>query len=137
VFNIHRSYKNNCTTPKNPLNQIASIMANTMEYKGYIGSVNYDDDDSIFHGKLEFINDSILFEGSTVEELKTMFHEAVDEYIETCKEIGKEPQKPFKGVFNVRVKPDLHQKAAQLAVAQGVTLNQIVAESLQQYVARH
>lgn len=111
-------------------------MANTMEYKGYIGSVNYDDNDGVFHGKLEFINDSILFEGSTVQELKTMFHEAVDEYLATCLEIGKEPQKPFKGVFNVRVKPELHQQAAQLAIKEGVTLNQIVTESLQRYVAR-
>jgi len=59
-------------------------MANTIGYKGYIGSVNYNDADGIFHGKLEFINDSILFEGSSVEELRNMFHEAVDEYIETC-----------------------------------------------------
>jgi len=107
-----------------------------MAYNGYIGSVNFDDDDGVFHGKLEFINDSILFEGSTVEELRTMFHEAVNEYLETCKELGKEPQKPFKGVFNVRVKPELHQQAAQLAIKEGVTLNQIVAESLQRYVAR-
>lgn len=112
-------------------------MANTMRYKEYIGSVNYDDEDEIFHGKLEFINDSVLFEGSTVEELKKMFHEAVDEYIATCKEMGKEPQKPFKGVFNVRVKPELHQQAAIIAARKGVALNQVVAEALSQYVASH
>ena len=128
VFSIHY------LTPQyhNP-----SLMANTMRYKEYIGSVNYDDEDEIFHGKLEFINDSVLFEGSTVEELKKMFHEAVDEYIATCKEIGKEPQKPFKGVFNVRVKPELHQQAAIIAARKGVALNQVVAEALSQYVASH
>lgn len=114
-----------------------SLMANTMRYKGYIGSVNYDDEDEIFHGKLEFINDTVLFEGSTVGELKRMFHEAVDEYIATCKEMGKEPQKPFKGVFNVRVKPELHQQAAIIAARKGIALNQVVAEALSQYVASH
>ncbi len=109
-------------------------MANTMSYKGYIDSVNYDDDDAIFHGKLEFINDSILYEGTSVAELKKMFQEAVDEYILTCQEIGKKPQKPFKGVFNVRVKPELHQQAAMMAVKTGKPLNQIVAEALAQYV---
>jgi predicted HicB family RNase H-like nuclease len=112
-------------------------MANTMRYKEYIGSVNYDDEDEIFHGKLEFINDSVLFEGSTVEELKRMFHEAVDEYIATCKEMGKATQKPFKGVFNVRVKPELHQQAAIIAAKKGMPLNQVVAEALSQYVANH
>lgn len=109
-------------------------MANTMEYNGYIGSVRYDDNDEIFYGKLEFITDSILYHGSTVAELKTMFREAVDEYIETCKEIGKEPQKPFKGLFNVRVNPDIHQKAALLALGRNVSLNQVVAEALKEYV---
>ncbi|RDC62714.1 type II toxin-antitoxin system HicB family antitoxin [Adhaeribacter pallidiroseus] len=109
-------------------------MANTMQYKGFIGSVNYDDDDAIFYGKLEFIEDSILYEGSSVQELKTMFREAVDEYIQTCKELGKEPQKPFKGVFNVRVKPEIHQKAALISLQKGISLNQVVAEALTQYV---
>lgn len=111
-------------------------MANTIQYNGYIGSVNYDDDDAIFYGKLEFINDSVLFEGSTVEELKSMFHQAVDEYLETCQRMGKEPQKPFKGIFNVRVKPELHQKAAMLAISKGIALNQVVAEALTQYVMK-
>jgi predicted HicB family RNase H-like nuclease len=115
----------------------SSLMANTMRYKEYIGSVNYDDEDEVFHGKLAFINDSVLFEGSTVEELKRMFHEAVDEYIATCKEMGKEPQRPFRGVFNVRVKPELHQQAAIIAAKKGMPLNQVVAEALSQYVANH
>ena len=109
-------------------------MTNIMQYNGYIGSVHYDDDDAIFYGKLEFITDSVLFEGSSVEELKTMFKQAVDEYVVTCKEIGKEPQKPFKGVFNVRVKPEIHQKVALLSLQKGISLNQVVAEALAQYV---
>jgi predicted HicB family RNase H-like nuclease len=66
-----------------------------------------------------------------------MFHEAVDEYIETCNEMGKEPQKAFKGVFNVRVKPELHQKVAFVATKKGVALNQVVSEALSQYVANY
>lgn len=112
-------------------------MENIMKYKSFMGSVNYSDTDEVFHGKLEFITDLVTFEGTTVKELRAAFEEAVADYIETCKEIGKEPQKPFKGVFNVRVKPELHQKAAQVAIEKGVALNQIVAEALQQYVASH
>lgn len=106
-----------------------------MKYNGFLGSVNYSDTDEVFYGKLECITDLITFEGTTVKELKQAFEEAVEDYIVTCKEIGKEPQKPFKGVFNVRVKPELHQKAAIIAIEKHVTLNQVVAEALTKYVA--
>ena len=43
------------------------------------------------------IVDGVGFHGDSVDELKAAFREAVDDYIETCAKIGKEPQRPFSG----------------------------------------
>lgn len=109
-------------------------MGNIMKYQDFIGSVSYSAEDEVLYGKLEFIDDLVNYEGTTVLELKQAFQEAVEDYIVTCKELGKEPQKPFKGVFNVRVKPEIHQKAALLSLEKGISLNQVVSEALTQYV---
>ena len=71
----------------------------------------------------------------TLKELKKAFHEAVDDYLETCKEMGRESQKPFKGSFNVRIPSDLHRKAAAKATMMGVSLNQLVQKALEEKVA--
>ena len=110
-------------------------MSDVMTYKGYIGSVRYSEEDEVFHGKIEAINDLIMFEGTTVKELKNAFHEAVDDYLETCKEMGREPQKPFKGSFNVRIPSDLHRMAAKKATMMGISLNQLVQKALEEKVA--
>ena len=110
-------------------------MGDTMTYKGYIGTVRYSEEDEVFHGKIEAINDLIMFEGSSVKELKKAFHEAVDDYLETCKEMGRAPQKPFKGSFNVRIPSDLHRKAVERATKMGESLNQLVQKALEEKVA--
>jgi len=110
-------------------------MSDSMTYKGYIGTVHYSEEDEVFHGKIEAINDLIMFEGTSVKELKKAFHEAVDDYLETCREMGREPQKPFKGSFNVRIPSDLHRKAAEKATRMGVSLNQLVQKALEEKVA--
>ncbi len=110
-------------------------MSDSMSYKGYIGTVRFSEEDDIFHGKIEAINDLIMFEGTSVKELKKAFHEAVDDYLETCKAMGREPQKPFKGSFNVRIPSDLHRKAAAKATMMGVSLNQLVQKALEEKVA--
>ena len=110
-------------------------MNDVMTYKGYIGSVHYSEEDEVFHGKIEAINDLIMFEGTSVKELKEEFHEAVDDYLETCKEMGREPQKPFKGSFNIRIPSALHRKAAKKATMMGISLNQLVQKALEEKVA--
>lgn len=110
-------------------------MNDVMTYKGYIGSVHYSEEDEVFHGKIEAINDLIMFEGTSVKELKEAFREAVDDYLETCKEMGREPQKPFKGSFNVRIPSALHRKAAKKATMMGISLNQLVQKALEEKIA--
>ncbi|MGI8958966.1 MAG: type II toxin-antitoxin system HicB family antitoxin [Bryobacteraceae bacterium] len=109
-------------------------MTDSMEYKGYIGSVHYSDEDEVFHGKLEGIRDLVTYEGTDVLSLKQSFHQAVDEYIETCRKKNKRPEVPFKGSFNVRVGSDLHKRAAVFAAGRSKKLNTVVMEALEQYL---
>ena len=105
-------------------------MANTIEYKGYIGTVEYSSEDKCFFGKLEMIDDLVTFEATNVTELETNFQNAVDEYIDTCKQLNREPQKIYKGVFNVRIDPKLHKKIYKEALKAGVSLNAFVSKLL-------
>jgi len=105
-------------------------MNNLLTYKNYTGSVNYSSDDDIFYGKIEFITDTVLYEGSSVEELKNNFQEAVEDYIEACEEMGKKPQKPFKGKIPARIGPELHKKAALIALQKQVSLNKFVESAI-------
>ena len=110
-------------------------MSNTIEYNGYIGSIEYSSDDKCFFGKLEMINDLVTFEANNANELETNFKYVVDEYIETCKELGREPQKTFKGVFNVRIDSELHQKVYKEALRAGISLNAYIKNIISQRVS--
>lgn len=65
-----------------------------LEHKGYRAQVEFDDEDGIFFGRLVGINDSVSFHGETAPELRAAFREAVDDYVQACGRIGKEPEKP-------------------------------------------
>lgn len=105
-------------------------MKNTMKYKGYYGSVNFDDDDNVFYGRIEFIKALISYEGIDVTSLRKAFQEAVDDYLITCEEFGKKPEKSFKGVFNIRIDKQLHRELAIEAERAGMSLNALIAQKL-------
>jgi predicted HicB family RNase H-like nuclease len=105
-------------------------MSNILEYKGYIGRVEFSAEDKVFHGKIDFINDLVTFEATSVEALEKEFKASVDDYIETCKELNIKPQKSFKGTFNVRIAPELHKEAAFQAAKRNLSLNRLVEEAL-------
>lgn len=107
-------------------------MNSMMEYKGYHAIVDFDADDMIFVGKVFGIVDSLNFHGSSVTEIEEMFHQSIDNYLEQCKKMGKEPDREFRGTFNVRVSPELHRKAAMEAARKKITLNQYVANAIQE-----
>ena len=73
-------------------------MNEVLEYRSYYASVNFNAEDEVFHGKIIGINDLVTFEATTIRELKKAFHDAVDDYLETCKSIGKDPEKPTREV---------------------------------------
>jgi len=109
-------------------------MKDTMIYKGYIGSVHYSDDDQVFFGKLEYIKALVNYEGTDVKSIKQSFEEAVEDYLDLCVKKGIEPEKPFKGSFNVRSGSELHRRAALFAKEKGLNLNKVVTEALEQYL---
>lgn len=90
-------------------------MKNTLSYKGYLGTVNFDSEDRIFHGRVIGISDVIGFEGDTVNELESDFQNGVDDYIETCRDIGKIPETPFSDKIVLDMPPDLYAAVARQA----------------------
>lgn len=106
-----------------------------MEYKGYHAKIEFDQDDSIFVGSVIGINDSINFHGKSVAELNREFGNAVDNYLTYCKQAGKEPEKEYKGSFNIRIKPEQHRKIALHAANEGITINQFVARAIDDEIA--
>ncbi|TPI56570.1 MULTISPECIES: type II toxin-antitoxin system HicB family antitoxin [unclassified Mesorhizobium] len=105
---------------------------NAMTYKGYSARVDYDDDDEIFFGRIAGIGDGVSFHSETVAGLKAAFHEAVDDYVETCAKIGKSPQRPYSGNLMLRVDPSVHSKVAMAAELAGKSLNQWGEEVLRE-----
>jgi predicted HicB family RNase H-like nuclease len=105
-------------------------MTNGMIYKGYAARIEFDGDDGIFVGRIAGISDGVGFHSDTVEGLRTAFHDAVDDYVETCAKIGKRPQKTYSGQMMFRVSPDVHQRAALAAELAGKSLNQWAEEVL-------
>ena len=105
-------------------------MSDMLEYRGYLGSVRYSDEDEILHGRLEFIRDLVTYEGQDAGSLKRAFREAVDDYLDTCEAEGRKPDVPLKGSFNVRPGRELHRRAMLYARREGMSLNAVVTGAL-------
>ncbi len=105
-----------------------------LQYKGYFTEIHFSEEDQLLYGKIEGIADLINFESESAKEIVQEFHNAVDDYLEFCLEQGKEPDKPFKGSFNVRISPTLHKAAYLKAMEEGVSLNALVEKSVSSYV---
>lgn len=106
-------------------------MKDILKYKDYYATVHYSAEDEVFFGRIAGISDLVNFEGESVKELKMAFEEAVDDYLETCAELGKEPDKAYKGSFNVRIPPALHKEAAYFSAANSLTLNDFIKKTVQ------
>ncbi len=107
-------------------------MKDKMKYKGLIGSVHYANEDRVFYGMVEGVNDLITFEGSTVDELEEGFKYMVDEHIKDCTRKGIPLEKSYKGNLNIRLSPELHKKAANNAAMKGVSLNQYINDAIKE-----
>lgn len=105
-------------------------MINVFKYKGYIGSIETSVADLCLYGKILFINDLVTYEAETPTELKRAFQEAVNDYIDTCKKVGKKPEQSYKGSFNVRIGPDLHKEIAIHAEMEGISINEYVKKAI-------
>ena len=106
-------------------------MTNAMIWKGYSARVEYDDEDGIFTGRIAGIRDGVGFHADTVAGLRAAFREAVDDYLETCAKVGKEPQRAYSGQMMFRVSPEVHRRAALAAELAGKSLNAWAEEVLE------
>ena len=105
-------------------------MNDILEYKNYFGSVNYSASDEVFYGQILGITDHITYEGDSVKSLKEDFAEAVEDYLASCAELGKEPEKIYKGSFNVRISPELHKRLAIYSRQRRQSLNKSVEKAI-------
>lgn len=110
-------------------------MKNTMEYKGYIGSVEFSEEDELFFGTVQGIRSLISYEGTTAKELVTDFHDAVDDYLLLCRDEHIAPEIAYKGSFNVRLGTELHKKAAVYSMNHQQSLNSFVVEAIEMKLA--
>ncbi len=108
-----------------------------LKYKGYLGTVEPDFENNILYGKLAFISDLVTYEATTLSELEQEFKTSVDLYLQACVEDGKKPDTPFKGVFNVRLDPDLHRRVAEMALDEDLSLNAFVNKALEKEIRLH
>ena len=110
-------------------------MKNTMEYRGYVGSVEFSEEDELFFGKVLGIRSLISYEGKTAKSLIQDFHGAVDDYLSVCEEEGITPEKAYKGSFNIRVSPELHKRIAIYAMENDITLNSFVEQAVEKQLS--
>ncbi len=103
---------------------------NVLSYNGYSARVEFDGEDRIFVGHIAAINDVVGFHGESVRELEDAFHDAVDDYLATCRKAGKSPEKPYSGKVMFRVEPATHARAALAAQLRGISLNQWAEETI-------
>jgi len=103
---------------------------NKLSYEGYLGTIEVSIEDNCLHGRILFIDDIITYEGSTIDDIKSSFEEAVDDYLAYCEETGVSADKPYSGSFNVRVGQELHREAAKTAFNNDMSLNEFVTQSI-------
>ena len=112
------------------------MINNTIEYEGYIGSIEFSEEDGLFYGKVQGIRSLISYEGTTASELLNDFHSAVDDYLSLCEEEGIAPETAYKGSFNIRIGSDLHRRAAIYALSHQQTLNSFIESSVKEKLDR-
>lgn len=102
-----------------------------LKYKGYTGSIEYSAEDNLLFGNVLGIKSLLSYEGETGKDLEVDFQTVIDEYLQSCEKAGINPEKPFKGSFNVRIPSSLHEQAALLAQENKVSLNSLVKDAIQ------
>ena len=108
-------------------------MNNIMEYKGYVGSVEFSESDGVFFGKVQGVRSLISYEGTDAISLVNDFHEAVDSYLDLCNEENSTPEVAYKGSFNVRFKDkENHRRAAIYAITHEQSLNSFIEEAVKE-----
>lgn len=106
----------------------------TMHHEGYIATIDLDEDAGLFHGEVVNTRDVLTFQGRTLDELRAAFADTIADYVDWCKERGKEPERPYSGNFSLRISPELHRRVAAAAARTGKSINGYVADALERAV---
>ena len=112
-------------------------MKNMLSYKGLSAHIELDPDDNIFFGRVLGVQDIIGFHGETVKELTSDFHNAINHYLDDCKQRGEKPNKPYSGKLTLRIPPETHADIAVAAAQTGKSINKWVSEALEQVMHAH
>lgn len=107
---------------------------NTLNYKGFIGSVEFSEEDNVFFGKIEGIDGLVNFEGESVRELTDSFHEAVEDYLAYCAEENIPLHKSYTGKLNINISPTVHSQIVALAKKAGITVDAFIEHTLEKEV---
>ena len=99
-----------------------------MRYKGYSAAVTYDEKSGVFQGEVQGTRDLIVFEATSVDQLRNEFRISIDDYLLVCAERGRSPDRSFSGKVPLRISPEVHREAALADAEQGQSLNSWVAE---------
>ena len=109
-------------------------MSDLLEYKGYSGTVEYSSADRVLYGKVLGVKGYLSYVGDSLDSLRADFEDMIDDYLDSCVKEGIEPQKPYKGKFNVRISPELHRTLALYSASRNQTLNAAVEEAIKNHV---
>ena len=108
---------------------------NVMTVDGYNAKIEYDPDTDLFRGEILGLTGGADFYGRNPKELRAEFRKSLRIFLEVCKEKGIEPRRSFSGKFNLRISPELHERVAIVAEAEGKSINTLAQEALEQRVA--
>lgn len=111
-------------------------MKNIMEYKGYIGSVEFSEEDLIFFGKVFGIRSLISYEADNAQSLVQDFHDAVDNYLNMCITENITPERAYKGSFNIRILYNFINDLSSVPLSEEISLNQYIQKTLEKAVLK-
>ena len=113
------------------------MLKNRMEYKDYVGTVEWHDDLNIFRGEVLHIRNCLIYEGKNINQLRNNFHKCIDNYIKTCENNNLKVDIPFKGSFNVRISDDLYRLLCQRAKKDNISINKVVSNAIEEYTKHY
>lgn len=108
---------------------------NVMTVDSYQAKIEYDPETDLFRGEILGLTGGADFHGKNPKELRAEFRKSLQVFLAVCKEKGIEPRRSFSGKFNLRIPPELHEKLAIVAQAEGKSINALAQEALRSRVA--
>lgn len=112
-------------------------MMNMVEINGYRAVVQYDPDIDMFRGEFIGLNGGADFYAKDIDGLRKEGKISLKVFLEMCQDDRVEPRKAYSGKFNLRVSPKLHAEITARALTEGKSLNQWVADVLDESLHVH